>query len=291
MTLKQALERARGALLARGIDDVPLECQLLLRQASGISRVQLYLNLDRELSSEEEAGFWCLVGRRLSGEPIAYIRGHREFYGLDFSVEPGVLIPRPESELLVEQAIKLAEDGAVSAVAEVGTGCGAVAISLALHLPRAKIYATDISASALKIARFNCEKHRVADMVCLLQGDMLHPLPEPVDIIIANLPYVREAELSQVGSAGFEPLLALNGGLDGLDKIRQLCGQAGDRLRPWGSLLLEIGQGQATAVTALLSRLFPSAEIEVMPDLSGIGRVVRATLTAVSESSLASAAS
>jgi release factor glutamine methyltransferase len=287
MTLKQALERARGALLARGIDDVPLECQLLLRQASGISRVQLYLNLDRELSSEEEAGFWCLVGRRLSGEPIAYIRGHREFYGLDFSVEPGVLIPRPESELLVEQAIKLAEDGAVSAVAEVGTGCGAVAISLALHLPRAKIYATDISASALKIARFNCEKHRVADRVCLLRGDMLHPLPEPVDIIVANLPYVREAELSQVSSAGFEPLLALNGGVDGLDKIRQLCGQAGDRLCPQGSLLLEIGQGQATAVTALLSRLFPSAEVEVMPDLSGIERVVRATLTAVREPSLA----
>ncbi len=291
MTLKQALERARGILLAHGIDDAPLECQLLLRQASGINQVQLYLNLDRELDSEEEAAFWRLVERRLSGEPIAYIVGHREFYGLDFSVEPGVLIPRPESELLVEQAIRLAEDGAVSAVAEIGTGCGAVAISLALHLPRAKIYATDISTSALKVARFNCEKHRVADRVCLLRGNMLHPLPEPVDIIIANLPYVREAELPQVGSAGFEPLLALNGGVDGLDKIRQLCGQAGDRLCPQGSLLLEIGQGQATAVTALLSRLFPSAEVEVMPDLSSIERVVRATLTAVSESSLASAAS
>jgi release factor glutamine methyltransferase len=291
MTLKQALERARGALLARGIDDVLLECQLLLRRASGISQVQLYLDLDRELDSEEEAAFWRLVERRLSGEPMAYIRGHREFYGLDFSVEPGVLIPRPESELLVEQAIKLAEDGAVSAVAEIGTGCGAVAISLALHLPLAKIYATDISTSALKIARFNCEKHRVADRVCLLRGNMLHPLPEPVDIIIANLPYVREAELPQVSSAGFEPLLALNGGVDGLDKIRQLCGQAGDRLCPQGSLLLEIGQGQATAVTALLSRLFPSAEIEVTPDLSGIERVVRVTLTAVSESSLASAVS
>ena len=287
MTLKQALERARGILLAHGIDDAPLECQLLLRQALRISRVQLYLDLDRELNSEEEEGFCRLVERCLSGEPIAYIRGHREFYGLDFSVEPGVLIPRPESELLVEQAIKLAQNRAVSAVAEIGTGCGAIAISLALHLPRAKIYATDISASALKIARFNCEKHGVADRVCLLQGDMLHPLPEPVDIIIANLPYVREAELSQVGSAGFEPLLALNGGVDGLDKIRQLCGQAGDRLCPQGSLLLEIGQGQATAVTALLSRLFPLAEIEVIPDLSGIERVVRATLTAVREPSLA----
>ena len=287
MTLKQALERARGILLAHGIDDAPLECQLLLRQASGISRVRLYLDIDREMDSEEESAFWHLVERRLSGEPIAYIRGHREFYGLDFSVEPGVLIPRPESEMLVEQAIKLAEELVVGTVAEIGTGCGAIAISLALNLPRIKIYATDISAAALKIARFNCEKHRVVDRVCLLQGDMLHPLPEPVDIIIANLPYVREAELPQVSSASFEPLLALNGGVDGLDKIRQLCGQAGDRLCPQGSLLLEIGQGQATAVTALLSRLFPLAEIEVMPDLSGIERVVRATLTAVREPSLA----
>ena len=287
MTLKQALERAREILLAHGIDEAHLEAQLLLRQALGISQVQLYLDLDRELDSEEEEGFCRLVERRLSGEPIAYIRGHREFYGLDFSVEPGVLIPRPESELLVEQAIKLAQNRAMSAVAEIGTGCGAVAISLALNLPQAKIYATDISASALKVARFNCQKHGVADRVCLLHGDMLQPLPEPIDIIVANLPYVREAELSQVSSAGFEPLLALNGGVDGLDKIRQLCQQVGDRLRPGGSLLLEIGQGQAMAVTTLLGRLFSSAEIEVMPDLSGMERVVKAPLATVGEPFLA----
>jgi len=287
MTLKQALERAREIFIAHGIEEAHLECQLLLRRALGISQVQLYLGLDRELGSEKEEGFWHLVERRLSGEPIAYIRGHREFYGLDFSVEPGVLIPRPESELLVEQSIKLARNGAVSAVAEIGTGCGAIAVSLALNLPQAKIYATDISASALKIARLNCEKHGVADRVCLLRGDMLQPLPELVDLIVANLPYVREAELPQVDSAGFEPLLALNGGVDGLDKIRQLCQQAGDRLRPCGSLLLEIGQGQATAVTALLSRLSPSAEVEVTPDLSGIERVVSLTLSAVNEPFLA----
>ena len=287
MTLKQALERARGILLAHGIDDAPLECQLLLRQASGISQVQLYLDLDREMDSEEEAAFWRLVERRLSGEPIAYISGHREFYGLDFSVEPGVLIPRPESELLVEQAIRLAQNRAVSAVAEIGTGCGAIAISLALTLPRTKIYATDISASALRIAQSNCQKHGVADRVCLLHGDVLQPLPEPVDLIVANLPYVSEAELPQVSSAGFEPLLALNGGVDGLEKIRQLCQQAGDRLRPQGSLLLEIGQGQATAVVDLLQCLFPSAEIAVMPDLSGMERVVGVTLTTVAEPFLA----
>ena len=286
MTLKQALGRARKILVAHDIEEAHLEGELLLRQALGISRVQLYLDLDRELGCEEEE-FWHLVERRLNGEPIAYIMGRREFYWLDFYVEPGVFIPRPESELLVEQAVKLAQHHTVSGIAEIGTGCGAIAISLALHLPRAKVYATDISASALKIARFNCQKHGVADRVCLLQGDMLEPLPEPVDLIIANLPYVREVELTQIGSAGFEPLLALNGGRDGLEKIRQLCQQAGDRLCPRGSLLLEVGQGQAGAVTSLLRCLFPSAEVEVVTDLGGIERVVSLTLAAVSELSLA----
>ena len=283
MNIKQALEHAHSILAARSIDEAHLECQLLLRRALRISRVQLYLDLDRELDSEKEADFLRLVERRLSGEPIAYIVGHREFYGLDFSVEPGVLIPRPETELLVDKAIELAKNRAVGTIAEVGTGCGAIAITLALNLPQARIYAADISAPALRVARFNCQKHSVADRVCLLRGDMLEPLPEPVDLIIANLPYVREAELSQVSSAGFEPSLALDGGWDGMDKIRKLCHQAGDKLRPRGSLLLEIGQGQARDVATLLNRLFPSAEIEVTPDLGGIERVVSLTLSAVSE--------
>lgn len=286
MTLKQALGRARKILVAHDIEEAHLEGELLLRQALRMSRVQLYLALDRELGCEEEE-FWHLVERRLSGEPIAYIMGRREFYGLDFYVEPGVFIPRPESELLVEEAVKLAQHHTVSGIAEIGTGCGAIAISLALHLPQAKVYATDVSKSALKVARFNCRKHGVADRVRLLQGDMLEPLPEPVDLIIANLPYVGEMELPQIGSAGFEPLLALNGGRDGLEKIRQLCQQAGDRLCPQGSLLLEVGQGQAGAVTSLLRCLFPSAGVEVLPDLRGIERVVSLTLAAVGELSLA----
>ena len=277
MTLKQALNRARGILTTNSIEEARLECELLLRHAVRVSRVQLYLDLDHELGPEEEEDFWHLIKRRLSGEPTAYIIGHREFYGLDFYVEPSVFIPRPESELLVEQALKLAQNGTVSSIAEIGTGCGAIAISLALNLPQAKIYATDISASALKVAQFNCQKHGVVNRICLLQGDMLNPLPEPVDLIIANLPYVTEIELPQI--AGFEPLLGLNGGWDGLKKIRQLCHQVGDRLCPEGCLLLEIGQGQVRAVTTLLCRLFPSAKIEVVPDLSGIDRVVSLTLT------------
>jgi release factor glutamine methyltransferase len=279
MTLKQVLNRARGILVANNIEEAGLECELLLRHASRLSRVQLYLDLDHELSANEEADFWQLIKRRLNSEPTAYIIGHREFYGLDFYVEPGVFIPRPESELLVEQALELAQNRPVSSIAEIGTGCGAIAISLALSLPQARIYATDISASALKVALVNCQKHGVVDRVCLRQGDMIDPLPEPVDLIIANLPYVKEVELSQISSASFEPQLALGGGGDGLEKIRRLCQQVGDRLCPEGCLLLEIGQGQARAVTLFLSRLFPSAKIEVIPDLSGIDRVVCLTFT------------
>lgn len=275
MTLKQALTRAREIFAANNIEDAPLECELLLRHSLKISQVQLYLDLDDELRPKQEETFWALIERRLSGEPTAYITGHREFYGLDFYVDPHVLIPRPETELLVEKALNLAQNHAVSTIAEIGTGCGAIAISLTLKLPGAKIYATDISAPALKVALFNCQKHGVVNRICLLQGNMLDPLPEPVDLIITNLPYVRELELPN--PANFEPLLALDGGSDGLEKIRQLCRQVKDKLRPKGCLLLEIGQGQKRAVTTFLHSLFPSSKIEVAPDLSGIDRVVSLT--------------
>jgi release factor glutamine methyltransferase len=278
VTLQQALSQAREILAANNVDQAALESELLLRHALGINRVQLYLDLGRELTPAQEAAFWHLVERRRNGEPTAYITGHREFYGLDFYVDPGVLIPRPESELLVEKAIQLAQSHTIAAIADIGTGCGAIAISLALNLPQAKVYATDISPSALEVARVNCRKHGVVDRICLLTGDMLDPLPEPVDLIIANLPYVREVEVS---SANFEPRLALNGGPDGLGEIRRLCQQVSTKLRPRGYLLLEIGQGQGEAVTALLHRLFPSARIEVAPDLSGIERVVSLTLIPV----------
>jgi len=278
VTLKQAFSYAREILIANNIEDATLESELLLRHTLKISRVQLYLDLDYELNSKEEKNFRHLIERRLSGEPAAYITGHREFYGFDFYVDPSVLIPRPESELLVEKTLKLAQNRTMPTIAEIGTGCGAIAISLALNLPRTKIYATDISASALKVALFNCQKHEVVNRICLLQGDMLDPLPEPVDLIIANLPYVKESELSPIYSANFEPLLALNGGSDGLEKICQLCRQVNNRLRPDGYLLLEIGQGQSKTVTTFLHSLFPSAKIEVTPDLGGIDRVVSLTL-------------
>jgi len=274
MTLKQALACARKTLAANNIDDAPLECELLLRHALKISRVQLYTDLDGELSPEQESTFWRLIERRLNGEPTAYIIRHREFFGLDFYVDPSVFIPRPESELLVEKALDLARERGMAILADIGTGCGAIATSLALNLPDAKIYATDISSPALNVARLNCQKHGVADRVCLLQGDMLDPLPEPVDMIVANLPYVKEPELPAAAPAASEPLLALNGGVDGLEKISHLCRQVSSKLCPGGYLLLEIGQGQGEATTKLLGNLFPLANIEVTPDLSGIDRMI-----------------
>ncbi len=281
MTLKQALTRAREILVAHNVADTRLECELLLRHALKISQVQLYQDLNHELKPKPEKTFWQLIKRRLNGEPTAYITKHREFYGLDFYVDPRVLIPRPESELLVEKALNLVQSYAVSTMADIGTGCGAIAISLALNLPQAKIYATDISASALKVARFNCRQHGVESRICLLQGNMLEPLPESVDLIVTNLPYVRQSELP--GAADFEPRLALNGGSDGLEKIRQLCHQIGSKLHPEGYLLLEIGQGQGSAITTFLRSRFPGAKIEVTPDLSGIERVINLTLNTTKE--------
>jgi len=236
----------------------------------------LYLELDRKLNPEQEKAFRQLLERRLSGEPAAYITGHREFYGLDFYVDPRVLIPRPESELLVEEALALAQGHPLSTIAEVGTGSGAIAVSLALELAEVRIYASDISAPALEVALINCRKHGVTGRVYLLHGDMLDPVPEPVDLIIANLPYVRRSQLSEVS---FEPRLALDGGQDGMEKIRRLCRQLGGRLRPGGFLLLEVGEGQGRVVTTLLYDLFPGGKIHILPDLSGIERVVSLGLT------------
>ena len=280
MTLKQALIRAREKLDAAGIDDASLEAEILLRHVLESTRAQLYTDLDKELKPEQAELYQKLIARRLNGEPSAYITNQREFYGLDLFVDSRVLIPRPETEILVEKTLECAQNYSAPVIADIGTGCGAIAICLAINLPEAKIYATDLSAGALEVARLNCEKHRVNERVELLLGDMLNPLPEPLDIIVANLPYVKTSELSGVSSTHSEPELALDGGISGLEKIQKLCHQASKKLNPDGCLLLEIGLGQKEGVTSTLRRLFPSGKIEATPDLAGIDRVVSLTLRA-----------
>jgi len=285
MTAKEALTRARKILVENSIEDAPLESEILLRHSLNITRVELYQDIDRELTPEQESSFWHLIERRLSHEPTAYITGHCEFYGLDFYIDPCVLIPRSGTELLLEEALKFADRHFTKKkrsylIAEVGTGSGAVAIALASHLPQVKIYASDISVSVLEVAAANCRRHGVEGQVELLLCDMLEALPEPVDLIVANLPYITEKEMEELSPEIrlFEPRIALAGGEDGLDKIRGLCRQAGNKLHPGGCLLLEIGLGQARKLTTFLDVLHPSAEIRVIPDYAGIDRVVSLTL-------------
>jgi release factor glutamine methyltransferase len=260
VTLRQELQRASEALASHDIEDATLEAELLLRHALSMSRSGLYADLGQEFPPDKTETFWQLIGRRLAHEPTAYIVGHREFFGLDLYVDHRVLIPRPESELLVEKTIELALLGSRRRLlADIGTGSGAIAISLALNLPQSRIYATDASAAALEVA-----------------GDMLAPTPQPVDLIVANLPYIEEGAMSQLSAEirWFEPMSALAGGADGLESIGRLLAQAGGRLRPQGCLVLEVGRRQAEAVTSLAESHFPHARVGLAPDLSGMGRTV-----------------
>ena len=280
MIIGEALHKASKTLAAHLFEEASLEAEILLMHVLGIDRAKLYAVLGEELSEGDAEVLAQLVNRRLTNEPVAYIVGHREFFGYDFHVAPGVLIPRPESELLVEETLDFVrgyfpEEDPI--VAEIGTGSGAIAISLALILPKAEIYATDISASALEIARVNCERHGVQDRVHLLEGDVLAPLPEPVDIIIANLPYIGDEELDELGDEirMFEPLEALAGGGDGLDKVRQLLVKVGEKLRPEGLVLLEIGYVQRGAAASLRLLLPPAASVGLVKDLGGRERVLK----------------
>jgi release factor glutamine methyltransferase len=272
MNRRQALARARQYLAAADPQATPLEAEVLLRHILGVGRAELFRDFQQEISPEIESAFLALVDRRRLGEPIAYLIGHREFYGLDFFVDQRVLIPRPESESLVEQALRIVAEHPVRTVADIGTGSGAIAVCLARQLPEVKIFATDISPAALEVARQNAARHEVAGRIIFLEGDLLDPLPEMVDIIIINPPYIAAASLT--GPVGFEPATALDGGPDGLDVIRRLCRRLPARLAAEGHLIMEIGYDQAAAVTGLLKEVFPRSYIEVIPDLAGLDRVV-----------------
>jgi len=279
VNLKEALLNARDILARNNIDDASLEAEILLRHVLNIARPQLYQGLDAELSKADEDLYSKLITRRQQGEPSAYITGHREFYGLDFYVDRNVLIPRPESEFLVEKVLEIANSRDIATMVDVGTGCGAIAISLARHLAGIKIYATDISLLALKVAANNCRRHGVADRVELLHGNMLEPLPGAIDLIIANLPYVRKSEIPDSGPLSFEPVLALDGGRDGTTMINRLCLQSLSKISPGGCMLLEIGEGQGDAIEYIIREVFSTARIEITGDYAGIERVVGVYLT------------
>ena len=270
MKIKELLGVTRERLSFVGIEEASLEAELLMRHALNLDAVAFLNNHESELPPEQERLIDSLAARRLSGEPLAYITGRREFYGLEFAVNPHVLIPRPETEHLVEKALELAQKIPSPVIADIGTGSGAIAVSLAVNLPDARVYATDISPEALETARSNAERHKVTSRITFLQGDLAEPLPEPVDILIANLPYVKSCDCA----SSPEPHLALDGGIEELDVIEKLCGGLQGKLKPGGWVLLEIGQGQEKRVKELLAAALPNSSIDTIKDLAGIERVV-----------------
>jgi release factor glutamine methyltransferase len=287
--LRETLQSATKTLRRAGIADASAEAELLLGHVLGMSKTQLYTEPEKILTSAETEHLCHLVQRRLDHEPAAYILGHCEFYGIDFYIDYHTFIPRPETELLVEKAVELVQrishGGEQITIADVGTGCGAIAISLALALPQAKIYATDISASALQVAEVNCRRHGVNSQVQLLRGNLLEPLPQPVGMIVANLPYIKDCEFRDLNPEirDYEPTMALAGGEDGLDKVQQMLEQMPGKLSTHRSgcsacFLLEIGHGQGEMVTSLVKSYFPQASIELISDLGGIERVVKVIL-------------
>lgn len=282
-TLGEALALALRWLRAiPGEESVALDAQLLLAHVTGRSRAHVLAYPELPLSPDEAARYAALVARRAAHEPVAYLTGHREFMGLDFLTDARALIPRPETELLVEAALaevraRLAE-AAVSTpiVADIGTGSGAIAVSLARLEPRLRtIYATDISADALALAQENAQRLGVAQRTHFLEGDLLTPLPEPVDVLLANLPYVAPHDESILADdvRRYEPTRALYGDDDGLGHLRRLFIQAPERLRPGAAILLEFGYDQRVAVEAMARTTFPFADIRIGADYAGWDRI------------------
>ena len=266
------------ALMSGGIETPRLDAEVLLGYVLSVERTQLYVRWDKPLDAQSAQQFVGLVRRRMAREPVAYLIGERAFYDLDLYVTDDVLVPRPETEHLVEAALAWGQRHATRPlrVADVGTGSGALAIALARHLGRAHVWAADISIEALHVAARNVRRYDLEKRVTLVCGDLLQPFITPFDLIIANLPYVAHGEFHSLSPevAVYEPRLALDGGEDGLDLIRRLMPQVPERLTVQGELLLEIDRRQANEVVGLVRRYLPKAEINVMRDYAGMERVV-----------------
>jgi release factor glutamine methyltransferase len=273
-TIAPALAWAAGQL--RMASSTPrLDSELLLAHVLGWSRAGVLAEGRHPLDAGQQAAFHDLIVRRTGLEPVAYLTGHKEFYGLDLIVDRRVLIPRPETELLVELALRHARrlSSRPLLLADIGTGSGCIAVVMAAHLPEALIVATDLSPGALAVARENLERHGVSKRVRLVGGDLLEPLDAPVDLLVSNPPYTVLSAIDE-GVRRHEPRQALDGGQDGLDLYRRLLAQAPARLRLDGAALLEIGATQGAAVMAIARAHFPAAQIRVHQDLAGLDRVV-----------------
>lgn len=278
-TIRRLGQWATEYLTRHGVESPRASAELLLAQVLGLERIGLYLDFDRPLTKAELADFKALLLRRRAHEPVAYIRGKREFFGLELAVGPGVLIPRPETELLVERGVALLAQAERPKILDLCTGGGAVALALASQLPTARVLACDISAQALAYARQNAQALGLEERVSFLQG----PLWEPVaatggffDLITANPPYVTSGEWPGLPPdvRDHEPRLALEAGPEGLDVIGPIIVGSRAFLRPLAWLLVEIGAGQGPAVMALAQAAGIFSRIELLRDLAGMDRVL-----------------
>lgn len=265
-----ATDRLADSPTARG------DARLLLQHVLGVERAYLIAHGDEVLSEKQEAVFRELVARAEKREPIPYITGKAPFYGLSFKVTPAVLIPRPETEMLVEAALAWIDSEQARRVVDVGTGSGCIAVTLAVYLDEVALTATDVSPAALAVARENAARHGVEERIEFLRTSLLEDVEEDMDLIVANLPYVSDEEWTSLedGVKWYEPAGALRGGPQGLDLILDLLQQARSRLRAGGAIFLEIGWRQGPAARDLAQSIFPAAQVTVKPDFAGHDRMV-----------------
>ncbi len=277
--IRDLVDAARPTLVGAGIpaDEAAFDAELLMRDVLAWDRATWLTRRDEAITPPSAQAFAALVARRALREPVAYIRGVQDFYGRPFQVRAGVLIPRPESELLIDEALTAGHSA--PRVADIGTGSGCLAITVALECPRATVVATDISGEALDIARANAVAYGVTARVALIQTSYLDDVAGPFDLILANPPYVAETDEPALAPevAAHEPRQALFGGRDGLRDVRAIVALAATALAPRGTLVMEIGAGQWAEVGKALAEAGLGETAHVRHDLQGIPRVVVAT--------------
>jgi len=268
---QSAIERLTGA----EVDAPRLAAEVVLAHALNVSRAQLLARADESLTPDQLARTQRDLERLINHEPLAYVVGHREFYDVDLLTDARALIPRPETECLIEHALKALADHPAPLIADVGTGCGAIAVTLARHLPRAKVIATDLSTGALALARENAQRLGVAARIDFRAGSLLEPIAESLDLLAANLPYIDDKDWPYLAKTirGHEPKMAFLGGPDGLDLVRGLLRDAPRVTHLDSVIVLEIGAYHGDAVTEIARQHFPRAYIEIKPDYAGLERL------------------
>ena len=274
-TIREVLDWTAQDFAGRGIASPRLDAELLVAKALGTDRVGLYLDLNRPLVDQERSAIRPLVARRREREPVAYILGHRDFYGRRFQVTPDVLIPRPDTETLVEHALECIPKDAACRVLDVGTGSGAIAVTIAAERPLALLTATDISDAALEVASLNAEHLDVAGRIRFERADLLTGT-EQYDVIVSNPPYITQSEMRalQAEVRDHEPTVALEAGEDGLDVVKALLAAAAPATEEGAQMLIEVGAGQAASVGSLTAGHPAWTLVAVYPDLNRIERVV-----------------